>query len=277
MHQSLLLSTISVCGSCVLEKALHLHTIVHATSLPIMFWQCPTLPLDKLISGNNSTSSFTDWMDNVHPTDGYLYFNVAQKRKYGAFKSMLEGRINLIGTCPFPTVAGAALVALKQPYMDNPGITDADSSAIPATLALSPDDQAQDLSADALSTQWANSLLRDVYDFIREYTKHANTECPEDIPQFRFVAAGLAITTFPSEKKEVFLVEELIQQEEDGPWRKYINNNSSRPCNFSDSKNKLRAEFLSFCQHVQYWRTRCLAFTSDFQGLSFFPGCWHDD
>jgi hypothetical protein len=235
-----------------------------------MFWQCPTQPLDKLISGNGSHTSSSDWMDNIQPTDGYIYFNVAQKQKYGSFKSMREGRINLVPTCPFPMVAGAALVALKQPYMDNPRITDSDSSAIPATLALSPNDQAQDLSADALSTQWANSLLRDVYDFITEYNKHTNTAYPEEIPQFRFVTVGLAITTFPSEKKEVFLVEELIQQEEDGPWRKYINNNSSRPCNFSDNKNKLRAEFLSFCQHVQYWRTGRLAFTSDFQGLYFY-------
>lgn len=253
--------------------ALYLYVIVRTKSLPIVFWQCPTQPLDKLISGNSSStseSSFTDWMDNVHSSDGYIYFNEAQKRRYGAFKSMREGRINLVGPCPFPMLAGVARVALKQPYMGNPGTSGADSSsAIPPTLALSPHDQAEDLSAEALSMQWANSLLRDVYDYITEYNERTNTSCPEEIPQFRFVTSGLAMTTFPSENKEVFLVEELIRQEEEGPWRKYINNNSSRPCNFSDDKNKLRAKFLSFCQHVQYWRTGCLAFTSDFQGLFF--------
>ena len=206
-------------------------------------------------------------MDNVHPSNGYISFNVAQKLKYGAFKSMREGRINMVGPCPFPLVAGVALVALKQPYMDNPGTMDADSSSAIPTLSLSPDEQARELSADALSTQWANSLLRDVYDFISEYQKHANTACPAEIPQFRFVTAGLAMTTFPSDNKEVFLIEELIRHEEDGPWRKYINNNSSRPCFFPDDKNRQRAEFLAFCQHVQYWRTGGLAFTSDFQGM----------
>ena len=169
----------------------------------------------------------------------------------------------MVGPCPFPIVAGAAPVALKQPYMDNPGITDADSSSVILTLSLSPDDQARELSADALSTQWANSLLQDVYDFISEHQNHANTE----IPQFCFVTVGLAMTTFPSDKKEVFLIEELIRHEEEGPWRKYINNNSSRPCYFPDNKNRQRAEFLAFCQHVQYWRTGGLAFTSDFQGV----------
>ncbi|KAH9009814.1 hypothetical protein EDB84DRAFT_1545639 [Lactarius hengduanensis] len=208
-------------------------------------------------------------MDNVQPINGYISFNAAQKLKYGAFKSMREGRINIIGQCPFPaTTGGTAPVALKQPYMDNPGTMDADSSSAILTLSLSPDDQVRELAADALSTQWANSLLRDVYDFISEYQKQTDTICPMEIPVFRFVAAGLAVTSFPgatSDNKEVFLVEELIQHE-DGPWRKYINNNSSCPCYFSDNEDRQRAEFLAFCQHVQYWRTSCQVFTSDFQG-----------
>ncbi|KAN0130304.1 hypothetical protein V8E53_011927, partial [Lactarius tabidus] len=67
------------------------------------------------------------------------------------------------------------------------------------------------------------------------------------------------------QKKEAFLVEELIQST-DGPWRKYINNDSSHPHYFGGHENRQRAEFLAFCQHVQYWRTGCQAFTSNFQG-----------
>ncbi|KAI9447151.1 hypothetical protein BJY52DRAFT_1127620, partial [Lactarius psammicola] len=69
-----------------------------------------------------------------------------------------------------------------------------------------------------------------------------------------FVIVGLAVTSFPNaapHNKEVFLVEELIQLE-DGPWRKYINNNSSYPCYFSNNENHWCSEFLAFCQHVQY-------------------------
>lgn len=50
-----------------------------------------------------------------------------------------------------------------------------------------------------------------------------------DSPSFQFVTLDLAVQIFPSASpntKEVFFVEELLQQEEDGPWQKYINNNS---------------------------------------------------
>ena len=92
--------------------------------------------------------------------------------------------------------------------------------------------------------------------------------CPEMIPLFKFVMTGLAITNVPGEApecREVYLIEELIQPS-DGPWRKYINNNSSCPWGFNDPDDQHQAQFLAFCQHVQYWRTGCQAFTSDFQG-----------
>jgi hypothetical protein len=145
------------------------------------------------------------------------------------------------------------------------------SSAVP-TLSLSPDEQIKVLAADALSIQWASSLLQEVYDFIASFQWSQHATCPLKIPQFRFVAAGLVITNVPGvtpEKKEAFLVEELIQST-DGPWRKYINNDSSRPHYFGGHENRQRAEFLAFCQHVQYWRTGRQAFTSDFQGESCF-------
>ncbi|KAH8980139.1 hypothetical protein EDB92DRAFT_1805906, partial [Lactarius akahatsu] len=161
------------------------------------------------------------------------------------------------------------LVALKQPYLSNhSSSSDLLSSLIP-TLSLSPEGQVKELSADALSIQWASSLLQDVYDFIALYLKSHAVSCPMSIPVFRFVTCGLAMTNVPGatpRQKEVYLIEELIQPDHDGPWRKYINNNSSHPCYFKDTENYHRSEFLAFCQHVQYWRTRCLVFTLDFQG-----------
>jgi hypothetical protein len=110
-------------------------------------------------------------------------------------------------------------------------------------------------------------LLQDIYDFIAEYHQSRPDTCPCPIPQFQFVASGLAMMNVMGsspDKKEVFLIEELIQS--DRPWRKYINNNLSHPCNFNNDENLSHAEFLAFCQHVQYWRTNTLVFTSDFQG-----------
>ncbi|KAF8271793.1 hypothetical protein EI94DRAFT_1697990 [Lactarius quietus] len=199
-------------------------------------------------------SGFRDWMQEVQPQNGFILFNAAQKQQYGAFKSMHEGKINL-------------------PYLPNDYIGDSDlSSSTILTHTLSPDEQIKELAADALSIQWASSLLQDVYDFIAFYYQSHQTTCPENIPQFRSVKSGLAVTNVASvapEKKDVYLVEELIRSE-DGPWRKYINNNSSYPRHFGDPKNRHRADFLAFCQHVQYWRTGCQAFTSDFQGCKLF-------
>ncbi|KAI9445969.1 hypothetical protein H4582DRAFT_1804345 [Lactarius indigo] len=201
-------------------------------------------------------------MHKAQPQNGFVLFNMAQKLQYGAFKSMKEGKIDLTGPSPFPT----ASVALKQPYLSNHSHTSDVSSSVALTLSLSPDEQIRDLAADALSIQWADSLLEDVYSFMASYHQSHNVTCPVTIPQFRFVKSGLAITNVAPAQKEVYLVKELIHSSEDGPWRKYINNGSSYPLHFDDSENCHRADFLAFCQHVQYWRTGCQAFTSDFQG-----------
>ncbi|KAH8991704.1 hypothetical protein EDB92DRAFT_1759758, partial [Lactarius akahatsu] len=161
------------------------------------------------------------------------------------------------------------LVTLKQPYLSNHSSGSDLSSSIIPTLCLSPEGQVKELSADALSIQWASSLLQDIYDFIESYHKSHPLTCPATIPVFQFVTCGLAMTNIPgatAQHKEVYLVEELIQPDHDGPWRKYINNNSSHLCYFKDTNNYRCSEFLAFCQHVQYWRTGCLVFTSDFQG-----------
>jgi hypothetical protein len=222
-------------------------------------------------------------MQEVHPQNGYIFFNTTDKLQYGSFKSMREGQIDLVGPCPFPAISPTisessdsataikADVALKQPYKPNfSHSSDLSSSAVP-TLSVSPEEQIKELAADALSTQWATSLLQEVYDFIDCYHRSSHSTCPVTIPQFRFVKSGLAITNVPGvppERREVYLIEELIRSN-NGPWRKYINNDCSRPRGFYDRKNQHRAQFLAFCQHVQYWKTGCQAFTTDFQGMVF--------
>ncbi|KAF8258593.1 hypothetical protein EI94DRAFT_1707853, partial [Lactarius quietus] len=134
---------------------------------------------------------------------------------------------------------------INLPYLPNDYIGDSDlSSSTILTHTLSPDEQIKELAADALSIQWAIPICQ---------IRIGSYQCGQVAP----------------EKKDVYLVEELIRSE-DGPWRKYINNNSSYPRHFGDPKNRHRADFLAFCQHVQYWRTGCQAFTSDFQGCKLF-------
>ena len=210
-------------------------------------------------------------MQEVQPQNGFILFNTAQKLQYGAFKSMREGQINLVGPCPFQSISGTTSVALKQPYKINSSHSDLSSSVVP-TLSVSLDEQIKDLAADALSIQWATALLQDVYDFIALFHRSRGITCPVAIPQFRFVKSGPAITNVPGvapDDKEAYLIEELIRSEEE-PWRKYINNNHSHPRFFHDHENQHRGQFLAFCQHVQYWRTGCQAFTMDFQGKHVF-------
>ncbi|KAI9450929.1 hypothetical protein BJY52DRAFT_1226912 [Lactarius psammicola] len=167
-------------------------------SFPILFWLCPTKPLKLLISSHCATnSSFGDWMDEVHPKNGFIFFNTAQNLQYGAFKSMREGQIDLRWV-----------------------------------MSLFVDSR---LSGQAHFFKTFMTLSSHII-------KVTVATCPVTIPQFRFVTSGLAMTNVPGaapKQKEVYLVEQLIQSD-DGPWRKYINNNSSHPC--------------------------CLVFTSDFQG-----------
>ncbi|KIL56955.1 hypothetical protein M378DRAFT_88544, partial [Amanita muscaria Koide BX008] len=121
---------------------------------------------------------------------------------------------------------------------------------------------------------WARSLLNLVYDFIAEETKHSFGRIPFHIPQFRFIDSALAMEPHDSGTrgrrwKNVFLIEEVIRGDEEGPFRKYLNNVSPVPLPMSCKEDDERATFLSFSQHVQYWKTKKQAFVSDYQGKLF--------
>ena len=47
---------------------------------------------------------------------------------------------------------------------------------------------------------------------------------------------------------------------------KYIGNGSVKPLDFLGETAGYRAKFLAFSQHVQYMKTKGLAFIGDFQG-----------
>ena len=80
-----------------------------------------------------------------------------------------------------------------------------------------------------------------------------------------FVKSALAISEID---QEVFLLEEVISEDVEGPFIKYIGNGSVKPYDFLKSEARRRGELLSFCQHVQFLKTKGLAFVGDFQGKS---------
>lgn len=126
--------------------------------------------------------------------------------------------------------------------------------------------QFQNLAMEVACIIWAQALLDDIYDFITEELGHLPGDPPFQIPQFRFVESALAMEVSPDQKAAVFLVEEVIAEDQQGPFRKYLNNVSPVPLTMSHKEDKDRASFLAFTQHVQYRKTKKQAFVSDYQG-----------
>ncbi|KAF5377194.1 hypothetical protein D9615_006459 [Tricholomella constricta] len=126
--------------------------------------------------------------------------------------------------------------------------------------------QARNLTMEIACLVWARVLLDLVYVFIEKCVS-TKGQPQFDIPQLRFVEAALAVEDADSSRESrVFLVEEVIGGASEGSFRKYMNNVSPVPLPLSDEADKERALFLAFSQHVQYFKTKKMAFISDYQG-----------
>jgi hypothetical protein len=94
---------------------------------------------------------------------------------------------------------------------------------------------------------WASALMGIIYNFIK--TKIVTYgKPPFVIPTMRFVKNALIIA---DSTREVYLVEEVIDEGADGMFVKYIGNGSVKPFDFLPGKAADRAQFLAFAQHVQ--------------------------
>jgi len=68
------------------------------------------------------------------------------------------------------------------------------------------------------------------------------------------------------ETGRIFLLEEVIQKNEEGKFRKYLNNVLPVPLPMDNNEDAEHAQFLAFSQHIQYFKTKKLVFVSDYQG-----------
>ena len=84
------------------------------------------------------------------------------------------------------------------------------------------------------------------------------------ILRIHFIKNALAIidTTY-----DTYMVE-VIDEAVHGAFVKYIGNGSVKPYEFLDGPTAYWAKFLAFSQHVQYLKTKGLAFIGDIQGMS---------
>jgi hypothetical protein len=125
--------------------------------------------------------------------------------------------------------------------------------------------QATNLSVELNCLGWASALMDLVYRFMKK-EEPVRGFPPFEVPQMRYVQAGLAISKDAEGRQNAYLLEEFIDSEDPGWFVKYLNNNSAKPRKFKDEKLTIRAEFLSFSQHVQFIETGSQAFVSDLQG-----------
>ncbi|KAJ7630219.1 hypothetical protein FB45DRAFT_832782 [Roridomyces roridus] len=184
------------------------------------------------------------------PTHDVIFYNTKAQPVSGGFKSALPGRSK---NALFPDSSPSKAVCLKQGFHLQSG----------DKVMYEGVSQVKFLCSELNLLGWGDTMMDLVYVFM-ERSESELGRPPFEIPVMRFVSAGLAISQ--SNQQEAFMVEEWIDPETQGPFVKYIHNNSGRPRDFERADHQIRAEFLSFCQHVQYFKTNGAAYISDFQG-----------
>ena len=180
-----------------------------------------------------------------------LIYNLKGKPKYGAFKQAIFGYLDR------PVLWTSTSVAIKQRFYISP--------TTGTRVLYDKHTQLKKLTTELNCLRWASALMGLVYDFINEH-KSSNAQAVSPsfvIPEMVFVKSALAISDID---QEVFLLEEVINDAVEGPFIKYIGNGSVTPYNFLKGEEHRLGEFLSFCQHVQYLKTKGLAIVGDFQG-----------
>ena len=119
------------------------------------------------------------------------------------------------------------------------------------------------LSMEINCLRWSSALMCLTYNYIDGHIKNHGL-APFAIPRMRFVRSALAIV---HDTRDTFLLEEVIDEDNEGDFIKYIGNGSAKPLEHLEGEKLNQAIFLCFCQHLQYNMTKNLAFVSDFQGM----------
>jgi hypothetical protein len=199
-------------------------------------------------------------------------FNAAVR--FGDFENQkrgLQARLAAFGTS-MPAVfkvGGVEAICAKRTYNAVERVVDIGGSLAKKVVNVphEGEKQFQNLMMEVSCLVWAQALLEIVYDFVKEEADDI-MKIPFDIPQFRFVNAAIAIeqSSSMSVKKTTFLLEEVIDKDTEGPFRKYLNNVSPEPLVMKTKEDEKQAKFLAFSQHVQYWKTKKQVFVSDYQG-----------
>jgi hypothetical protein len=196
----------------------------------------------------NHARAFNAIRDCEGPTPLMLIYNPNTTAKYGGFKKVLFGHSSR------PIFTGSTAVCIKQCWYR--------CMASGAQLGYDSHTQITKLSAEINCLHWASALMGMVYEFINKYTKTHGSP-PFTIPKMHFVKSALAISDTTC---KTYMIEEVIDEVADGMFVKYIGNGSVKLFDFLSGSTLHHAKFLAFSQHVQYLKTKGLAFIGDFQG-----------
>ena len=177
-----------------------------------------------------------------------MIYNPNAAPKYGSFKWVLFGHLS------HPVFAGSTSVCIKQCWYL--------CKATGNKLLYDNHTQITKLTAEINCIWWASALMGIVYNFIKKSIA-SYSKPPFVIPNMCFVKNALIIA---DSTREAYIVEEVIEEGADGMFVKYIGNGSVKPFDFLSGKAANCAQFLAFAQHVQYIKTKNLAFIGDFQG-----------
>lgn len=180
--------------------------------------------------------------------------------RMGSFKTSHPGKVQLKDPERLPFTNST--VCVKQMYERRGNSGNGAISRLKGHLELNA------LLVECNCLRWASILLDLTYQFIAREVK-TRGQPPYPIPMLQYTRVMIAIVQdLPTSK--AFLVEEWINTDDsDHQFIKYLNNRV--PHHTSDlvpqaPKVQEITDFLVFAQHVQWQKSRYLAFTSDYQG-----------
>ncbi|KAJ7146838.1 hypothetical protein C8R44DRAFT_600608, partial [Mycena epipterygia] len=194
----------------------------------------------------------------------------------GMFKTAHPGHLSLvhlfadgIGTSP------NEYIAVKRMYVQRSQRTEANPTGF-VIGRLTAVDEFRKTLMEANVLLWATSIIRFTYSFIHHFIANSSHPPPFEIPEVRFVHGGVAVVyeqlngPIVHGKSTIcrsYLLEEVIDEQTDG-FHKFINNGDAMPVPHITTNPALSAlaEFLSFTQHVQYYKTNGAVYLSDLQG-----------
>ncbi|KAJ7432411.1 hypothetical protein B0H11DRAFT_2380901 [Mycena galericulata] len=244
------------------------------TSERIEFFTLTACPLQQLLQPPASARVQFFVCDPQYASQGSLSVEHFDNIGVGTFKTAHRGHLTLIHLQPDGLgKVPNSLVAAKRMHRKRTKKADSNSTVVSRYPPV--DDYAHTLQKANL-LYWGSSIMDFTYSFIQHFISKTAEKPPFDIPELRFVHAGVAVSheqvagnnvATASSIRRTYLLEEFIDTETED-FVKFIHNGNAVPLLQPDDPLYSIAEFLCFTQHVQYFKTDGAVFLSDLQGTA---------